>query len=66
MDVKELLNFKNAFAATALSAPLAASGEILKSGRRNPQKQPAFANTELLDFEERASPLGVTQYGELN
>ncbi len=66
MDVKELLNFKNAFAATALSAPLAASGEILKSGRRNAQKQPAFANTELLDFEDRASPLGVTQYGELN
>jgi hypothetical protein len=66
MDVKELLNFKNAFAATALSAPLAASGEILKSGRRNAQKQPAFANTELLDFEDRASPLGVTQYGDLS
>ena len=64
MDVNELMTFKNAFASSSLAMPLAGSGEILKSGRRNPQ--PQFANTEVHEGEERASPLGATQYGELN
>jgi hypothetical protein len=64
MDVNELMTFKNAFASAAVAAPLAGAGEILKSGRRNPQ--PQVANTEVHEGEERASPLGTTQYGELN
>lgn len=69
LDAKEVMNFKNAFALSAVAAPLAASGEILKSGRRNPSPPGPpgqFANTEVLDGEERASPLGTTQYGDLN
>lgn len=63
VDINEMLAFKNAFASVAVAAPLSASGEILKSGRRNPT--PQFENTEVLDIEER-SPLSSTQYGELN
>ena len=63
VDIKEMLAFKSAFASVAVAAPLSASGEILKSGRRNPT--PQFENTELLDTDER-SPLSSTQYGELN
>lgn len=63
VDINEMLAFKNAFASVAVAAPLSASGEILKSGRRNPA--PQFENTEVLDTEER-SPLSSTQYGELN
>lgn len=63
VDINEMLAFKSAFASVAVAAPLSASGEILKSGRRNPT--PQFENTEVLDTEER-SPLSATQYGELN
>ena len=66
LDVNEMMTFKNAFASAPKSAPLAASGEILRSGRRNPQPSTQFANTEVLENEERASPLGTTQYGDLN
>lgn len=65
VDLTEMLAFKSAFAAVAVAAPLSASGEILKSKRRNPAPQPQFENTAILDSEDRA-PLGVTQYGELN
>ena len=64
VDLTEMLAFKSAFAAVAVAAPLSASGEILKSKRRNPAPQPQFENTEILDADERA-PLGATQYGEL-
>lgn len=65
VDVNEMLAFKNAFASGAVDVPLSASGEILKSKRRNPAPQPQFENTEVLEGEER-SPLSGTQYGELN
>lgn len=65
VDLSEMLAFKSAFAAVAVAAPLSASGEILKSKRRNPNPQPQFENTEILDADARA-PLGATQYGELN
>lgn len=65
VDVNEMLAFKNAFASGAIDVPLSASGEILKTKRRNPAPQPQFENTEVLDGEER-SPLSGTQYGELN
>ena len=62
VDINAMLAFKSAFASVAVAVPLSASGEILKSGRRNPT--PKFENTEVLDSEER-SPLSSTQYGEL-
>ena len=64
VDLTEMLAFKSAFASSAAVEPLSASGEILKSKRRNPTPQPQFENTEILDADERA-PLGATQYGEL-
>ena len=65
VDLTEMLAFKSAFAAVAVAVPLSASGEILKSKRRNPAPQTQFENTEILNAEERA-PLSATQYGELN
>jgi len=58
----EVLAFKKSLAATPSPAPLAGSGEIVRSGRRNPNPLPQFADTEL---DERASPLSSTQYGDL-
>ena len=65
VDIAEMLAFKSAFAAVSVATPLSASGEILKSKRRNPNPQPQFENTEILGGDDRA-PLGATQYGELN
>ncbi len=65
VDLTEVLAFKSAFAAVAVATPLSASGEILKSKRRNPNPQPQFENTEILGADDRV-PLGATQYGELN
>jgi hypothetical protein len=64
VDLTEMLAFKSAFASAAVAEPLSASGEVVKSKRRNPAPEPQFENTELLDADERA-PLGATQYGEL-
>ena len=62
----EVLAFKNAFATQAKGAPLFASGEVQKSGKRNtaPMAPPDFADGAA--GEDRISPLGPTQYGELN
>ena len=65
VDLTEVLAFKSAFAAVAVATPLSASGEILKSKRRNPNPQPQFENTEILGADDRV-PLGATQYGDLN
>ena len=65
VDLSEVLAFKSAFAAVAVATPLSASGEILKSKRRNPNPPPVFENTEILGADDRV-PLGATQYGELN
>ena len=47
-------------------APLTPSGTLVKSGRRNPAPPVQFEDTELVDSEERVSPLSGTQYGDLN
>ena len=65
LQADEVLAFKNALATAAPATVLAGSGEIVKSGRRNPALQPDFENTELIDPEEKASPLSSTQYGDL-
>lgn len=64
VDLTEMLAFKSAFVAVAGATPLSASGEVVKSKRRNPLPEPQFENTAILDTEDRA-PLGATQYGEL-
>lgn len=61
----EVLAFKNALASAAPSPGLVASGEIVKSGRRNPAQPQEFENTEVIDHDEKASPLSATQYGDL-
>ena len=65
LQADEVIAFKNALATAAPATVLVASGEIVKSGRRNPALQPDFENTELIDPEEKASPLSGTQYGDL-
>jgi hypothetical protein len=62
----EVLAFKNALASAAPASGLVASGEIVKSGRRNPAQPQEFENTELLDHDDKISPLSSTQYGDLN
>lgn len=63
----EVAAFKRALAG-ASSMPLSASGQIVTSGRRNPAPAPApeFEDTQMVDPDERVSPLSVTQYGDLN
>ncbi len=62
--VEEMLAFKKAFAGVSSAGPLSASGEVMRSGRRNPQ--PLARETDADGDDVRASPLGPTQYGELN
>ena len=61
----EVAAFKRALANASAPRPLSASGEILTSGRRNPAPPEEFEDTQMVDPDKRASPLGVTQYGEL-
>lgn len=61
----EVQAFKNAFASQGKGTPLFSSGQIQKSGQRTvPSPRPQLADG--VDLEDRVSPLGPTQYGELN
>lgn len=62
----EVAAFKRALASASAPMPLSESGKIVTSGRRNPALPDEFEDTQMVDQDERASPLGVTQYGELN
>lgn len=62
--VEEMLAFKKAFAGVSSVGPLSASGEVMRSGRRSQQPLAREPDAEADDV--RASPLGPTQYGELN
>ncbi len=66
INADEVLAFKNAFSAQGKGAPLFASGEIQRSGKRTatPSVQPDFADAN--EGDDRVSPLGPTQYGDLN
>lgn len=66
LQADEVMAFKNALASSAPASGLVASGEIVKSGRRNPAQPQEFENTELIEHDEKASPLSATQYGDLN
>jgi hypothetical protein len=58
----EVLAFKRAVATAASGAAAVKRGEVIRSGRRNPQPQQDFSNTEPFDAN---SPLGPTQFGGL-
>jgi hypothetical protein len=62
----EVAAFKRALASAAPAEPLAASGQIVTSGRRNPAPSVDFEDTQRVPSDERASPLSTTQYGDLN
>jgi hypothetical protein len=62
----EVAAFKRALASATPAAPLSAPGRIVTSGRRNPAPSDEFEDTQMVDPDERASPLSMTQYGDLN
>lgn len=66
LQVDEMLAFKQAFAAASPSGVLSASGEVTRSGRRGPAPAAPVENLDSEHHDERVSPLGPTQYGELN
>ena len=59
---EEVLAFKRAVAAAASGAAPVPRGELVRSGRRNPEPIPDFSDTEPFDAN---SPLGVSQFGGL-
>ncbi len=62
LQQEEVLAFKRAVADAASRAAHNPPGEQIQSGRRNPEPEPDFGDTEPIDA---ASPLGVSQYGGL-
>jgi len=66
LQAGEVAAFKRALASASPTAPLSASGQIIKSGPRNPTPPPDFEDTQIVSPKERSSPLSVTQYGDLN
>lgn len=62
----EVVAFKRALAGATPAVPLSAPGQIVTSGRRNPAPPAEFEETQMIDSDESASPLGGTQYGDLN
>jgi hypothetical protein len=63
LQADEVAAFKKALTSVPSNKSLSAPGEIVRSGRRNPAPETVFANTQI---DERQSPLGGTQYGDLN
>lgn len=66
LQADEVEAFKRALSTASRPVPLAPSGTLVKSGRRNPTPPVEFEDTELVEGEDRASPLSGTQYGDLN
>jgi hypothetical protein len=60
---EEVLAFKRAVAAGARNAAPVRAGEVVHSGRFNPEPVQDFSDTEPFDT---ASPLGASQFGGLN
>jgi hypothetical protein len=60
---EEVLAFKRAVASAASAASVHRTGEIIHSGRLNPEPMPDFSDTEPF---EASSPLGPSQFGGLN
>ncbi|MBK9571927.1 MAG: hypothetical protein IPO43_03970 [Rhodoferax sp.] len=66
LQADEVEAFKRALSTASRPVPLAPSGTVVKSGRRNPAPPVEFEDTELAEGEDRSSPLSGTQYGDLN
>lgn len=66
LQADEVEAFKRALSTASRPAPLAPTGTLIKSGRRNPAPPVEFEDTELVEGEDRVSPLSGTQYGDLN
>ena len=62
----EVAAFKRALASVASAGAQATPGHMVTSGRRNPAPADEFQDTQIVPSDEHGSPLGVTQYGELN
>ena len=62
----EIAAFKKALASATPPAQAAAAGQVVKSRRRNPAPVEHFQDTNMVNPNERASPLSATQYGDLN
>lgn len=62
----EVAAFKRALASAAPATAELVAGHIVTSGRRNPAPPVEFEDTLMVPSDERASPLSVTQYGDLN
>ena len=62
----EVAAFKRALASVAPAGTHVTPGHTVTSGRRNPNPADEFQDTQIVSSDEHVSPLGVTQYGELN
>ena len=62
----EVAAFKRALASVTPVAAHGASGQVVTSGRRNPAPPVEFEDTQMVPPDDHASPLSVTQYGDLN
>lgn len=62
LHADEVAAFKQALASAAPAPSTKADGQIVRSGRRNPNP-PTFEDTQI---DDSASPLSGTQYGDLN
>lgn len=58
--------FKRALASAANVVPQSEHGRLVTSGRRNPTPPEEFEDTQIAPSDEHASPLSVSQYGDLN
>lgn len=66
LQENEVVAFKRALASATPAMPHSAVGKTVTSGRRNPTPPVEFEDTQLVEPDERASPLSGTQYGDLN
>lgn len=66
LQADEVAAFKRALASVTPAAAHGASGQVITSGRRNPAPPVEFEDTQMVPPDEHASPLSVTQYGDLN
>ena len=66
LQQEEVDAFKQALASATPAAAQLKPGQIVTSGRRNPAPPDDFEDTHLVDSNAHASPLSITQYGDLN
>jgi hypothetical protein len=65
LQQEEVDAFKRALASATPTATQLKPGRTVTSGRRNPAPPDDFEDTQLIGTHEPASPLSITQYGDL-